>query len=158
MQRDVMLTYNKGIKESAYVLKHYLQKGVSISPELGTISIRDELRRQTVSDDAKCLLEAETFWRFPEVQEKFRVIDDNTVLVVADSSLKEQLRYGGCDWKTIQRKAVSVRRERVEQLHLPPIIDGVYDWNLGYDDFLGIMRGILSYQQSKTSLQKDTED
>ena len=80
------------------------------------------------------------------------------MLVVADSSLKEQLRYGGCDWKTIQRKAVSVRRERVEQLHLPPIIDGVYDWNLGYDDFLGIMRGILSYQQSKTSLQKDTED
>lgn len=158
MQRDVMLTYNKGIKESAYVLKHYLQKGVSISPELGTISIRDELRRQTVSDDAKCLLEAETFWRFPEVQEKFRVIDDNTVLVVADSSLKEQLRYGGCDWKIIQRKAVSVRRERVEQLHLPPIIDGVYDWNLGYDDFLGIMRGILSYQQSKTRLQKDTED
>lgn len=145
MQNDAMLTYNKGIKESSYVLNHYFQYGVSISPELGTKAIRDELRRQTVLDDARNLLEAETFLRFPEVQENFRVIDDNTVLVVADSALKEQLRYGGCDWKTIQRKAVSVRRYKVEQLHLQPLIDGVYDWNLGYDEFLGIMRGLLSY-------------
>lgn len=149
MQKDAMLTYNIGIKESAYVLKHYFQNGVSISPELGTKSIKDELRRQTVSDDAQCLLEAETFFRFPEVQENFRVIDDDTVLVVADSVLKEQLRYGGCDWKAIQQKAISVRRYKVEQLHLQPLIEGVYDWNLGYDNFLGIMRGILSYQQSK---------
>lgn len=145
MQKDAMLTCDKGIKESAYVLNQYFQKGVSISPELGTKSIRDELQRQTVSVEAKYLLEAETFWRFPEVQENFRVIEDNTVLVVADSALKEQLCNGGCDWKTIQRKAVSVRRNKVEQLHLQPLIDGVYDWNLGYDDFLGIMRGILSY-------------
>ena len=144
MQRDAMLTYNRGIKESAYVLNRYFQKGLSISPELGTKSIRDELRRKTVSDEAKYLLEAETFLRFPEVQENFRVIDDNTVLVVADSALKEQLRNGGCDWETIQRKAVSVRRYKVEQLHLQPLIDGIYDWNLGYDDFLGIMRGVLS--------------
>ena len=79
------------------------------------------------------------------------------MFVVADSELKEQLRYGGCDWKTIQRKAVSVRRHKVEQLRLQPIIDGIYDWNLGYDNFLGIMRGILSYQQSKTGSQKDIE-
>lgn len=103
-------------------------------------------------------MEAEIFLRFPEVQENFRVIDDHTVLVVADPALKEQLRYGGCDWKTIQRKAVSVWRYKVEQLHSQLLIDGVYNWNLGYDDFLGIMRGILSYQQSKTSPQKDTED
>ncbi|HIU75058.1 MAG TPA: CRISPR-associated protein [Candidatus Pelethocola excrementipullorum] len=154
MQKDAMLTYNKGIKESSYVLRRYFQKGVSISPELGTKSMRAELRRQTVSDDARYLLEAETFLRFPEVQENFRVIDDNTVLVVADSALKEQLRYGCCDWKTIQRKAVSVRRYKVEQLHLQPLIDGVYDWTLGYDDFLGIMRGILSYQQSKAGPQE----
>lgn len=144
MQKEAMLPYNKGIKESAYVLNRYFQKGISISPELGTKSIRDELRRQTVSDDAKYLLEAETFLRFPEVQENFRVIDDNTVLVVADLALKEQIRHGGCDWKMIQRKAVSVRRDKVKQLHLQPLIDGVYAWDLGYDDFIGIMRGILS--------------
>lgn len=144
MQKDARLTYNKGIKESAYVLKQYFQKAVPISPELGTKSIRDELKRQRVSDDAKNLLEAEISCRFPEVQDNFRVIDDHTVLVVADPALKEQLRYGGCDWKAIQRKAVSVRRNKVEQLHLQPLIDGVYNWNLGYDDFLGIMKGILS--------------
>lgn len=43
MQEDARLTYNRGIKESAYVLNHYFQNGVSISPELGTKSIRDEL-------------------------------------------------------------------------------------------------------------------
>lgn len=144
MQDDAMLPPNKGITESVYVLNRYFQRGVSISPALGTKSIGDELQRGTVPSYAKHLLDAEIARNFPKVQEDFRVIDEDTVLVVADPELKEQLRSGGCDWKAIQRKAISVQRYKVDQLHLQPIIDGVYDWNLGYDDFLGIMRGILS--------------
>lgn len=152
MCKDTMLTDNKGIVDAAYVLKLYFEKGVSISPELGTKSIKDELQRQTVSD----LLAAESVLNFPEVQEKFRVIEDDTVLVVADAALKAQLRCGGCDWKAIQRKTISVQRCKAEVLHLQPIIDGVYDWNLGYDDFVGIMRGVLPKQQPKASPQNDT--
>lgn len=158
MESDPMLTDNIQVRESAEILKGYFQKKKSISAELCTKSIEDELQRNTVSDYAKKLLQAETALRFPEVQEQFRVIDDDTVLVVADAALKEQLRDGDCDWKTIQRKAVSIRRNKAQKLGLKPIIDGVYDWNLGYDDFLGIMRGILRGQQSQASPQKDTKD
>lgn len=155
MNNDEMLTKNKGIQEAAYVLNQYFEKGLAISPELGTRSIKDELQRQTVSDAAKHLLTSETGWCFPEVQKEFRVIEDDTVLVVADAALKEQLRCGGCDWKAIQRKAVSVQRNKAELFRLKPLIDGVYDWNLGYDDFVGIMRGILPKRQPNTSGRKD---
>lgn len=155
MRQDAMLTTNKGIEASMYVLNRYFQKGISISPELGTKSIADELQRQMVADDAQNLLAAEKFWRFPQVQEKFRVIDDHTVLVVADPVLKAQLRCGGCDWRTIQRKAIPIRKYLVKQLHLQPLIEAeIYDWHLGYDDFIGIMRGVLSDRRAKINSQK----
>lgn len=150
MQEDSMLTQNKGIVDAAYVLKRYFQKEISICPELSTKSLEDELRRKTVSEDARQILEAEYCQQFPEVNEKFRVIDEDTVLVVADPVLKEQLCHGGCDWMALQRKAVSVQKYRVEQLHLRQLVVGIYDWDIGYDGFLGIMRGLLPYLESKT--------
>lgn len=158
MESDKMLTDNKEVRESAEILKGYFKNKIPISVELCTKSIEDELQYNTVSDYAKNLLTVETALCFPEVQERFRVMDDDTVLVVADAALKEQLRQGGCDWKTIQRKAVSIRRCKAKKLHLTPLIDEIYDWNRGYDDFLGIMRGVLCDQQSQASLQKDTKD
>lgn len=85
------------------------------------------------------------------------MIDNDTVLVVADAALKKQLCQGGCDWKTIQRKAVSIRRNKAQKLGLKFLIDEIYDWDLGYDDFLGVMRGILPNQQSQASPQKNTK-
>lgn len=157
MESDTMLTDNNEVRESAEILKGYFQKKIPISVELCTKSIEDELQYNTVSDYAKNLLTAETALCFPEVQEQFRVIDDDTVLVVADAALKKQLRQGGCDWKTIQRKAVSIRRNKAQKLGLKLLIDEIYDWDLGYDDFLGVMRGILPNQQSQASPQKNTK-
>ena len=92
----------------------------------------------------KELLEAENFQQFPLITDKFKVIEDDTVLVVADEKLKDRIRFGHADWREIQRKAVSVGKYRVTSLHLPLLAEGIYDWNVGYDGFLGIMSGVLA--------------
>lgn len=152
MQDDSMLTKNKSLEDSAYVLKRYFQKGKAICPELSTQSIQDELQRKTIMEKANKLLTNEKEGKFPEVQKNFQVIEGNMVLVVADENLKKQLKYGGCDWKVIQRQAISIRKDLVDKLQLKPLIEGVYNWNLEYDDFLGIMKGLLSLSQAKSQI------
>lgn len=149
MQDDFMLTDNKGTKDSAYVLNRYFRDGVPICPQLSSKSIQDELQRETVVEDAQKILNAELCQQFPTVREEFRVIEKDTVLVVADSAVKNQLCFGGCDWKTIQRKAIPIYSYRVRDLHLKLLADGIFDWNLEYDDFIGIMKGFLAYLQLK---------
>lgn len=147
---DPMLSVNNdGIKDSAYFLCDYFEQGYKICPELSTKSIKDELNRQVMG---KSLLDKEMTNQFPQVENEFKVIDDNTVLVVAEQSVKDKILYGGCDWRMIQRKAVSVRFNRVKELKLKPIVDGIYNWDLGYDSFLGIMQGYLSYLQAKDGI------
>lgn len=143
MQEDPLLTCNRELRDAAYVLHSYFERQIPITPELSTKALEDELRRQAVSVEAERLLEGEHSNQFLEVKNKFRVIEEDTVFVIADTSLKEQLCRGERDWKEIQRKAIAVRKYRVSQFGLKPLVDGIYDWNLGYDDFLGIMKGIL---------------
>ena len=141
MQDDSQLRQNPGVKTGAQILKRYFDKGIEIHPDLSTDFMQKELN--LTADDMKTLLQAEEDCRFPLVQEKFHVIDEDTVLVVADTDLKEQIQKGECDWRMLQKKAVSIRRHYVDKYKLTCLADGLYDWNRGYDDFLGIMRGVL---------------
>ncbi|MGX8698340.1 MAG: CRISPR-associated endonuclease Cas3'' [bacterium] len=143
MQDDPLLTKNPGVKRSASILNRYFQKNVTITPELSTESIQKELNQS--AEDLKELLNAENGGKFPDVEKDFRVIGDETVLVVADEALKDKIRFGYASWQDIQRKAVSVRKERVSKLRLKRLAEGeeIYDWNVGYDKFLGIMSGVL---------------
>lgn len=142
MQDDSWLKPNPGIKTSADILEEeYFKKGIAITPELSTDSMQKEVDR--VVTNFKKLLTAEKDGCYLTVQKEFRVIEDDTVLVIADENLKNEIRYGGCDWRAIQRKAVSIYKYRVKDLKLKPLADGLYDWNLEYDDFLGIMKGVL---------------
>lgn len=143
MQDDSLLKPNPGIKNAAKVLKEdYFDKFIPIKPELSTDSMQKELDKSVA--DLRTLLRAEENGQFPTVKDKFHVIDDETVLVVVDPSMKENIRYGGCDWRAIQKKAVSVRRYYVKKYDLKPLTDGLYDWTLGYSKFLGVMKGILN--------------
>ena len=142
MQDDSLLKRNPGVKIAAQILENeYFKKGIAITPDLSTDSMQKEVNR--VAGDFKRLLNAEADGRFPAVNDEFRVIDENTVLVIADEGLKAQVCHGGCDWRAIQRKAISVRKYYVDKYELKTLADGLYEWNLGYDDFLGIMKGVL---------------
>lgn len=143
MQDDPMLTDNPAVKDSAEVLKRFFERGKAISPALSTRSIQAELSRGDAAKTVRPLMEAEKNRAFQTVAEKFRVIENETDLVIADAELKEKIRYGQCDWREIQRKSVSLHLNKSERLSLPRLAEGLYDWNLRYNDFLGVMAGRL---------------
>ncbi len=153
MQDDKMLSSNPGTKDSESVLRSFFRRRAPISPALSTCSIIAELNKQ--SKDQLPLLQEEKKRNYAEVGERFKVIESNTVLVIADEDLKQRIRFGQCDWREIQRKGIPMRLDRVRKLSLPLLTnskydwDCVYDWNLPYDTFLGTMAGILTDLRSK---------
>lgn len=150
MQDDYWLKNNPGVYASSKVLTKYLENGISIEPSLSTDSMQRELNL-TVNDFEE-LLNAEMSGDFPAVQDKFCVIDTDTVLVVPDKKLQDEIRNGGCDWRDIQKKSISIRKYYVTKYELKELIhnNNLYAWDLGYDEHLGIMKGVLNFVKMET--------
>lgn len=144
LQDDSMLPKNPALDVSAAVLRSYFQKRLPITPELSTRSLQDELVRDDSCMSAICdFAELEAAQQFRTLAQKFRVIDQKTVLVVPDDSMASSIAEGRASWQELQRHAVSVRKEKIVLWHLREIADGIYQWTLGYDSFLGYMHGVL---------------
>lgn len=144
LQDDALLTRNKGVMVSAEVLNYYFEKGVPIVPELSTRSMNDEIVRDDGCIRAiKSLIEHEKEGQFPTVDQEFEVIDSDTVPVVVDAKLAGVIAAGQGDWHLLQKKMVSIRRGMIRKWNLQEIGGGIYQWSLGYDNFLGYMEGVL---------------
>lgn len=144
LQDDSMLPKNPTLDVSAAVLRSYFQKRLPITPELSTRSMQDELVRDDSCMSAICdFAELEAAQQFRTLAQKFRVIDQKTVLAVPDDSMASAIAEGRASWQELQRHAVSVRKEKIVLWHLREIADGIYQWTLGYDSFLGYMHGVL---------------
>lgn len=144
LQDDSMLPKNPELDVSAAVLRSYFQKRLPITPELSTRSMQDELVRDDSCMSAICdFAELEAAQQFRTLAQKFRVIDQKTVLAVPDDSMASAIAEGRASWQELQRHAVSVRKEKIVLWHLREIADGIYQWTLGYDSFLGYMHGVL---------------
>jgi len=151
LQDDSMLKKNPGLDTSRKVLKSYLENNVEISPELSTRSMNDEI----IQDDSCCktikrLDKLEDAMQFDAVCSEFEVIESNTVTVVADSEFARSIEYGCGDWQLLQKKSVSIRRERIKTWGLKEIVNDVFQWTLRYDSFLGYMCGVLDIERSKS--------
>ena len=144
LQDDSMLPKNPALDVSAAVLRSYFQKRLPITPELSTRSMQDELVRDDSCMSAICdFAELEAAQQFRTLAQKFRVIDQKTVLAVPDDSMVSAIAEGRASWQELQRHAVSVRKEKIVLWHLREIADGIYQWTLGCDSFLGYMHGVL---------------
>lgn len=144
LQDDSMLPKKPALDVSAAVLRSYFQKRLPITPELSTRSMQDELVRDDSCMSAICdFAELEAAQQFRTLAQKFRVIDQKTVLAVPDDSMASAIAEGRASWQELQRHAVSVRKEKIVLWHLREIADGIYQWTLGYDSFLGYMHGVL---------------
>lgn len=144
LQDDSMLPKNPALDVSAAVLRSYFQKRLPITPELSTRSMQDELVRDDSCMSAICdFAELEAAQQFRTLAQKFRIIDQKTVLAVPDDSMVSAIAEGKASWQELQRHAVSVRKEKIVLWHLREIADGIYQWTLGYDSFLGYMHGVL---------------
>jgi CRISPR-associated endonuclease Cas3-HD len=153
MQDDKQLTSNRSTVDSEKILQRFFQRKMPISPQLCTRAIVAELSSGTGKEQA--LLKEEQKRNYAEVGARFKVIDSETVIVIVDEDLKQRIRYGQCDWRELQRKGIPVRLDHVKKLALPKLIknekevDCIYNWNLRYDSFLGIMSGVLDEAASR---------
>jgi CRISPR-associated endonuclease/helicase Cas3 len=144
IQEDGMLKLNPGLKQAATVLKDYFESNASISPELSTQSIADEIALYGLSGRHKKLVSSEELQNFPQVEQDFKVIDTDKRLVVVDKDIANRLRYGMVDWRELQQMSVRIAKHKLVELKTPVIVDNIYNWSLEYDTFLGYMAGVVN--------------
>lgn len=153
LQEDSMLKSNPMLEDSREVLRGYFNKGIDIVPELSTQSMDDEIiLNDSCINEIQRLMTFETEMQFRAVEAQFNIIDSDTICAVVDATLAKLLTYGKGDWRTLQRKAVSIRRCSIQHWNLKEIVKGVYQWTLGYDSFLGYMSGILQLERLKNDI------
>lgn len=70
-------------------------------------------------------------------------IDSDTRISVVDSTTADNIRKGSINWHELQQDSLQIAYYKLQDLHIPQIADGIYHWNLKYDDFLGYMAGIV---------------
>ncbi len=144
---DGMLRLNPGLKDAAAVLKRYFEEDRTITPDLSTQSLADEIALYGLSKKHGNLVTAEKLRRFPQVEEDFKVIDSNSCLVVVDPAVAKRLQYGKVDWQELQKVSVQIAKYKLDELRTPMIMDHIYRWNLEYDGFLGYMAGIVKLKK-----------
>jgi CRISPR-associated endonuclease Cas3-HD len=138
-----MLIMNPGIKGAAKVLREYFDKNTTITPDLTTEAIEDEIKLYGVGSLHKKLIDAEVCKRFPCVEKNFKVIESDTRITVIDSELSEKIRCGNADWRELQLNSVQIAAYKLRELNVPKITESIHEWTLGYNSFLGYMEGII---------------
>ena len=85
----------------------------------------------------------EAAMQFQNVAKEFKVIDSDTVTAVVDESFAKEIAHGKGDWKVLQKKSISIPRNKIKQWNVKEIVEDIFQWTLAYDEFLGYMRGVL---------------
>jgi len=140
---DERLKSNPGIKNAATVLRGYLTEGAVVDPSLTTKAIEKELKLYGINSLSKRIVEKESAKAFPFVDENFRVIKSNTKLAVMGNKTTMAIASGHFSWRELQMKSLQIAEFKLKELRMPQIAEGIYQWTLGYDDFIGYMRGII---------------
>ena len=95
----------------------------------------------------KKLVEYEGLQNFPQVECDFKVINSDTRLTIVDNPIAKRLRAGKVNWRELQKVSVQIAKYKLDELRIPQIVDGIFHWNLEYDDFLGYMAGIVKLKK-----------
>jgi CRISPR/Cas system-associated endonuclease/helicase Cas3 len=141
---------NPSVKDAAEVLRSYFQRDAVISQELCTEAISDEIKLRGVSKQYRELLQNEHDLGFSTIEKTFKIIDVDTRLAVTDPVFAEDIKKFKIDWRELQRASVQIHSYKLQTLKIPEILDGIFLWDLGYDDFLGYMAGVL-FQNSPSN-------
>jgi CRISPR-associated endonuclease/helicase Cas3 len=140
-------------RSSATILEDLFKEG-KVSPEYCKEAMRREVRG---NNQGKCdddpIVKAEKNWDFPEVEDKFKVIDCKTVTVIVDEELKKRFEQGdrGITPSEIQQQSVNIYSTKINDYALKPLDNSsLYAWTLAYDDFIGYMAGVLEVDRHVT--------
>ena len=125
-------------------LLKYFENGEKIVPELSTKSLNDELLEKGISPLFIELLNCEQNKIFPKVEELFKVINTDTRIVIVDTKICNAIKYHKkISWQDIQKHSVRIYGYKLDEYKVGDVIPGIYQWKLGYDNFIGIMAGAL---------------
>ena len=149
---DGKLKLNPGLSDAGEILKDYFEQNKVISPALTTTSISEEIRRNGKNRKNKTLVDSEVNQNFIDVENEFKVIDSDTRLTVIDSEIASEIQSGKIDWQKLQKVSVQISKYKLDVFQTPILLDNIYRWTLGYDDFLGYMAGIIKNNQSDGQL------
>lgn len=142
-----MLKINPGLKNAAAVLRQVIERGETISPELSTKSIQEEIALYGLSGINKKLIDNEKLMNFRWIDKEYKVIDADTRIVVVDPCIANKLHCAELNWQDLQKVSVHIAKYKLDELKTPVIVDNIYQWNLGYDNFLGYMAGIIQLKK-----------
>lgn len=145
LRYEGLLKKHPAFDTSARILNELFSEGC-VGPQWSTEAMRREIRWEGMRKISNEILMAERNLQFPDVDEKFKVIDSNTVTAVVDQELIALLEQRKrIDRNALQSLSVQIWGYRKEELALKPIngFSDLYAWTLMYDDFLGYMAGVL---------------
>jgi CRISPR-associated endonuclease/helicase Cas3 len=151
LRHDGLLRSHPAFDTSARVLGSLIDRD-RLGPKYCTEAMQNEIRSAGMRRISKEIIIAEQNLQFPVVEEKFHVIDSDTVTAIIDEELIKQLEEKEkVDMNLIQAMSVQIWGYRKEELALRPIsgFPGMYGWSLLYDSFLGYMAGVLQVEAFK---------
>jgi CRISPR/Cas system-associated endonuclease/helicase Cas3 len=113
--------------------------------------VTEAMRRELMSDTStkhKTILKKEAGADYPAVAELYKVIADNSILVLVDEELKKDLQDGKkTDAREINRRSVQIWRHKLVKTPAYELegFPGMYAWPKGLYEksFLGYMKGML---------------
>lgn len=124
-------------------LKSQLRNGKGIAPDACTIAISDEIEYNGQGSLHQQLLTAENEMNFPTVEKEFQVIKNNARLAVVSDEIAQKLKYGHINWRELQNNSVQIAKYVLEDKSAPMLLNNIYHWNTGYNNFIGYMAGCL---------------
>jgi len=149
LRAEGLLRSHPGFETARRVLGSMLDEG-KVDPSWCTEALRREIREnEALVKTVQELKKAEGAFDYPTVAEGFKVIATDTRTVLVDRDLIDRLQaWGKAEPKDFQALSVQLWAKRIDSLRLEELrrYPGVYAWSLDYDDFLGIMAGILTYE------------
>lgn len=155
-----LIRSNPGLEHSREVLGYLIAEG-EIGPEYATKAMAKELTLKDIRNRIDEIMKAEERMRFPEVAKEFCVIDSDTVTAVVDDKVASRLEDGEVvDPNELQLASVSIRRYFMTEYALAKIENSglsrfrsypeVFRWTLGYDKFIGYMKGVMDSYRHRT--------
>ncbi len=145
---DSRITGNPAFDISSSILRNFFDQNMTISPALCTEAMKREVR-QAVGISER-LIKQESIYGFKTVEKEFKVIEDQSQLVVIDKKIIQKIQnYKDISWCEIQDSSVRVREKILRNLKIQESqrYPGVWLWDAEYSPFLGYMEAVLKLDQ-----------
>jgi CRISPR-associated endonuclease/helicase Cas3 len=142
------------LEQSGLVLAELFNEGC-VTADSCLEALRRELNRTDIRAFLDQLRREENSCSFKTVEQLFTVISSNTFTAVVNLDLIERLKnFEKVSFQELQLGSVQLwlGKEREFQLEEISRLPGLYRWNLGYDSFLGVMKGIIPLLSAKRGL------